>query len=267
MGLFSPNLNGMGPDGYQAREPRGKLGRFFQIMSQDGRGIMASGLLAGLSSSVYILSMALALKYQALIFMLIGAPLGGLVVMPQLLGVADTVFRAMRHEAGFWWMRYKMAWKRNLRISIPAGLLMGFIFGFQLLILRQAGIEGEGVVLSVAMLVCIALCTAIAKWTVLQLAIVELPFPRIVINSVLLCGRFPLKSIGTTLFEYVYWVLIVSLVPVSLVFAVILNFWFPMLVTMLYLYQPLNETFGIEDALGRDNMKKSVPETGGEDRG
>ncbi len=261
MGLFSPNLNGMGPDGYQAHDLPGKAGRFFRILSRHGRGILASGLLAGLSSSVYILAMVLALKHRALIFVLIGGPLGGLAVMPQLLGVADTVFRAMRGEAGFWWESYKRAWRRNLRASVAPGLLMGLLFGFQLLLLRQSSTEGEGLVVSAAMLICITLCVAVAKWTVLQLAIVDLPLVRILLNSLVLFGKYSLKTLGTAVFECAYWFLIVALSPVSLVFAAILNFWFPMLVTMLYLYAPLNNTFGIEDALGRDNLKpESAPD-------
>lgn len=259
MGLFSPNLNGMGPDGHQVYEPVGKIGRFFRLLSQNGRGIMASGFLTGLSSAVYILAMALAIKYRALIFMLIGAPLGGLVLMPQLVGTADTIFRAMRGEAGFWWENYKRAWKRNFRACVAPGLLMGLVFGFQLMMLRQGNSEDTGVVIAVAMLVVVALCTAIAKWTVLQLAIVDLPLVRILLNSLVLCGKFPLKTLGTAIFEYAYWILIVALVPVSLIFAAILNFWFPMLVTMLYLYAPLNETFGIEAALGKDNVKAPPP--------
>lgn len=255
MGLFSFNLNGMGPEGRQVYEPVGKIGKFFRILSLHGRGIMVSGLFAGLSSAVYILAMVLALKHRALIFMLAGAPLGGLLVMPQLVGLADTVFRAMRREAGLWWENYKRAWKRNLKASVAPGLLMGLLFGFQLMILRQSGTESEGLPLTAALLLIVVLCTAVAKWTVLQLAIVDLPLVRILLNSLVLFGKYPLKTLGAALFEVAYWMLIVLLVPVSLIFAAILNFWFPMLFTMLYLYPPLNETFGIEDALGRDNVK------------
>ena len=249
MGLFSPNLNGMGPDGHQVYEPVGKIGRFFRLLSQNGRGIMASGFLTGLSSAVYILAMALAIKYRALIFMLIGAPLGGLVLMPQLVGTADTIFRAMRGEAGFWWENYKRAWKRNFRACVAPGLLMGLVFGFQLMMLRQGNSEDTGVVIAVAMLVVVALCTAIAKWTVLQIAVVDLPIGRLLLNSIVLSSNHPIKTLVLTVLEIVYWLFIVVAYPFSLLFYVLFNFWLTMLITVLTLYKPMNETFGIEKAV------------------
>lgn len=250
MGIFSPNLAGMGPGGPVVPEPKGGLRKFAQIMSRDTFALLGAGFLAGATALVYIISMFLAVASHGMIYMLVGGPVGGVIFMPQLVGLCDTVMRAMRNEhPGDWWQSYRRAWKRNLKPSLIFGLIAGTLFGFQLFMMTHAGSDGNDMFLRIAMYAGIFVATAIAKWTVLQIAVVDLPLGRLLLNSIVLSSNHPIRTFILTALEIVYWLFIVVAYPFSLLFYVLFNFWLTMLITVLTLYKPMNETFGIEKAV------------------
>ncbi len=52
--------------------------------------------------------------------MVVSAAVGGMLAGPALAGMYDTVLRALRDEAGYWWTTYRKAFKRNFKSSHPA---------------------------------------------------------------------------------------------------------------------------------------------------
>ena len=125
----------------------------------------------------------------------------------------------------------------------------GTLFGFQLFMMTHAGSDGNDMFLRIAMYAGIFVATAIAKWTVLQIAVVDLPLGRLLLNSIVLSSNHPIRTFILTALEIVYWLFIVVAYPFSLLFYVLFNFWLTMLITVLTLYKPMNETFGIEKAV------------------
>lgn len=268
MGLFSPNLAGMGPGGPVVPEPKGGFRKFLQIMSRDTFALLGSGFLAGVSALVYVLSMFLALTSHGMIFMLVGGPLGGMIFMPQLVGLCDTVMRAMRNEhPGDWWQSYRRAWKRNLKPSLIFGFIVGALFGFQLFMMAHARYTGSDLFLQIAMYIGIFIATAIAKWSVLQIAVVDLPVRRIILNSIVLSSNHPIKTLITTVLEIAYWLFMVVTFPFSLLFYVLFNFWLPMLITVLSVYKSMNETFAIEESIEKQREKEKRKQLRDERRG
>ena len=80
-------------------------------------------------------------------------------------------------------------------------------------------------------------------------ALMDLPFSRALLNSLLLCVRYPLRTLGAALVALAYFGCILLAFPYSLVIFLLLNFWFPQLATTMIFYEPLNDTFHIEESI------------------
>ncbi len=258
MGLFSPDLNGMGPGGTPEPAEKRGIARFIEIISRDIFSLLASGALAMASCLVYAVGMKISIDSHALLIMLIAGPVGGMIAAPQLCGMADTILRALRDEAGFWWMRYRAAWLRNLKPALLTGFFGGLLFGFQYFMLEHIGRMDVSPLMVILMLAGVALATAIASWILPQLVLMELPAFNLLMNSVLLCIRYPLRTLLITALQLAYWLFLKFAFPYSIILFVLLNFWLPMLVTLMIIYQPLEDTFHIKETLENDNADAAL---------
>lgn len=255
---FFNNFAGMGPEGGQAPEPRTALGRFWQIYTHHTLGLLGAGILAAVTALVYILAVFLGVTSHGMIFVLVGGPLGGILAMPQIIGVADTVLRAIRGEAGFWWMKYRAAWKKNLKQSLAFGFLVGLLCSCQYFLLLHA--RNVGFLIFVLMLVGIFISVAVATWSVPQIALMNLPLGRILVNSLTLSAQHPVKTLAAVAVTVLYWFFLVVTYPISLLGYVLFNFWLPMLVSLMILWRPIDEAFDITEKLEALNEQKRAAE-------
>lgn len=247
MSLFSSDNRGdRGP--HYVPHPSG-LCRLWTIFTRDTPGLLGAGLLATFSSLIYSAGLFLSIDSHSLLPMLIGCPLGGLIASPQLCGMSDTVLRSLRDEEEGWWKTYRRAWRQNVKGSLLPGALGGLLFGFQAFILAQVGRIHLDLFLLLAMLLGVAASTAITIWLLPQLVLMELPLHRALLNAMLLCARHPLKTLGATVIQLLYWGAVILALPYSLAFFVLLNFWLPVLCSTMVIYDSLDETFHIEESL------------------
>ncbi len=226
-----------------------RLRRLWTTFTRDIPGLLGAGLLAAFSGLIYVVSLLLSIDSHALLPMLIGCPLGGLIAAPQLFGISDTVLRSIRDEEDGWWKAYRQAWKQNVKCSLLPGALGGLLFGLQTFILAHVGSLQLGLYLLLVMLLGVVLSIAIATWLLPQLVLMELPLHRALLNSILLCARYPLKTLGATAIQLLYWGVIILVLPYSLALFVLLNFWLPVLCSTIVIYDTLDDTFHIEETL------------------
>lgn len=260
---FFNNFAGMGPEGGQVPEPRTALGRFWQIYSRHTLGLLGAGILAAVTALVYIAALFLGITSHGLIFVLVGGPLGGMLAMPQIIGVADTALRAIRGEAGFWWMKYREAWKRNLKQSLLFGFLVGLLCPFQYFILLHT--KGVNLFVFVLMLAGMFISVSVASWSVPQIALMELPLGRILVNSLTLSAQHPVKTLTAVAVTVLYWLAMEVTYPFSLLPYILLNFWLPMLICLMTLWRPIDEAFDITGKLEELNEKKRAAEKAARD--
>lgn len=64
--------------------------------------------------------------------MLISAVVGGVLAGPVLAGMYDTVLRALRDEAGYWWSTYRRAFRQNWKASILPGIIYCVVVTMQI---------------------------------------------------------------------------------------------------------------------------------------
>ncbi len=230
--------------------PRGHgFARFWKVFMTDSMHLLGAGALATASFLPFALCLLIAVNSHSLLPLVVGGIVGGMLAAPQLCGVADTVLRATREDPNAWWVMYRRAWKRNAKATLLPGAVFGLVFGLQVFIFAQADRVQLDLFLLIFMLVGAALTLAIVSWLLPQMALMDLPFSRALLNSLLLCVRYPLRTLGAALVALAYFGCILLAFPYSLVIFLLLNFWFPQLATTMIFYEPLNDTFHIEESI------------------
>ena len=213
MGLFHQNFDKPGP-GISPNAPRKKgAARYFEVLTRDFSTFWMAGLLAMISSLPFALGLWFAVTTHSLIPMLLAGILGGMLAAPQIVGLNDTVLRALRDEPGYWWVTYRRAWKRNAKASLLPGAICGLLLAME--IFTAFHIETGSVAVMVAIFVALILLAGIAQYLYAQVALVDLPFSSLLKNSLMLfLGYLPRSALGI-LWQGLYWAAIALFWPLS----------------------------------------------------
>ena len=134
MGLF-PSANDFrkaGP-GVEKDTPRKTgIGRFFELVGRDMSGMFLANLLTCIGFLPVICLVYVGFLMNNLTVMVVSAIAGGILAGPALAGMYDTVLRALRDEAGYWWTTYRRAFKRNFKAAILPGIVYCTVITIQI---------------------------------------------------------------------------------------------------------------------------------------
>ena len=244
MGLFHQNFDKPGP-GVSPNAPRKKgAARYFEVLTRDFSTFWMAGLLAMISSLPFALGLWFAVMTHSLIPMLLAGILGGMLAAPQIVGLNDTVLRALRDEPGYWWVTYRRAWKRNAKASLLPGAICGLLLAME--IFTAFHIETGSVAVMVAIFVALILLAGIAQYLYAQVALVDLPFSSLLKNSLMLfLGYLPRSALGI-LWQGLYWAAIALFWPLSGAVLILTSLWLPCSLSLLAIYPALNKSFDLE---------------------
>lgn len=133
MGLF-PSANDYKPGpGIEKDTPRKTgIARFFELVGRDMSGMFLANLLTCLGFLPVICLVYIGFLMNSLPVMLISAVVGGVLAGPVLAGMYDTVLRALRDEAGYWWSTYRRAFRQNWKASILPGIIYCVVVTMQI---------------------------------------------------------------------------------------------------------------------------------------
>ena len=167
-----------------------------------------------------------------------------------ILGMIDTVLRALRDEPGYWWHTYKRAWKQNWKQSLLPGALLGLFVGSWSWMLRAQAMAGNtSTALWVASLAGIFVCTGFFSWLLAQVPLVDLPLPQLAKNAGLMFFGFFPRTLAAALVLAVYWGLTLLYLPATILVIVVFGFWLPVTVAGMILYPGLDKVFRLEETL------------------
>ena len=205
-----------------------------------------------------------AVDTHSLVPLLLAGVLGGMIAAPQLCGLLDTILRSLRDEPGFWWATYRRAWKRNVRASLLPGAICGLLLAMQIFTVFHydvsAGVvpgallaEMLGITLTwgtwfLASIVPVGLflLLGLGEFLFAQVVLLDLPFAGLVKNSLFLfLGYLPRAALGVV-WQFVYWIIILLLWPISGFAMVLTGLWLPAVLTMQAIYPVLNKAFDLE---------------------
>lgn len=244
MGLFHQNFDKPGP-GISPNAPRKKgAARYFEVLTRDFSTFWMAGLLAMISSLPFALGLWFAVTTHSLIPMLLAGILGGMLAAPQIVGLNDTVLRALRDEPGYWWVTYRRAWKRNAKAALLPGAICGLLLAME--IFTAFHTETGSVAVMVAIFVALILLAGIAQYLYAQVALVDLPFSSLLKNSLMLfLGYLPRSALGI-LWQGLYWAAIALFWPLSGAVLILTSLWLPCSLSLLAIYPALNKSFDLE---------------------
>ena len=248
MGFFHPNYNAPGP-GVRKDEPRKKgLARFAEILGRDSGDLFRANLLCVISILPAAFLVVFGLLGQALIITILGGLIGGMLFGPFYAGLHDTILRAMRDEPGYWWHTYKKAFRLNWRQSLVPGAILGFLVACQLS-MGYFLLFSQQIRLSSAFLLCInvLLTSMVFPYYFNQMVLMNMNFPTLVKNSLLLAFSHAPRSIAAAVVQVVYWLAFLLFFPFSSLWVFLFGFAFIQLIVAMIVYPPLDKCFHLEE--------------------
>lgn len=168
------------------------------------------------------------------------------IAAPMLCGILDTSLRALRDEPGFWWMTYRAAWKQNVKSALLPGAIFGAAMSaviFSLYFTDLHTMSDSAIIFSI---IGILLFISMILLVLVQIPLMQLTFFQMVRNALMVFIRLTGKTLLASLLIAVYYILATGFFPSSLLPLMILNTWFPVLLSLMLLYKDLDAIFQIE---------------------
>ena len=255
MGLFPSANDFKDGQGVEQDAPR-KTGvrRFFELVGRDMTGMFLANLLTCLGCVPVICLVYIGFLMNSLPVMLVSAAAGGILAGPALAGMYDTVLRALRDEAGYWWVTYRKAFKRNFKASILPGVLYSVIVTLQIFLVYfcfQMLAQGVnvGVPLWVATVLNLVLFHMLFSYMWPQVVLLDQPLGQTLKNSVNCMIAFLPHALAAAIVQILFWGIVILCMPLGLLLMLVFGFWFSTEVSCQIVYGDLDRVFHIEESI------------------
>ena len=252
MGLFHQNFDKPGP-GISPDAPRKKgAARYFEVLARDFSTFWMAGLLAMISSLPFALGLWFAVMTHSLIPMLLAGILGGMLAAPQIVGLNDTVLRALRDEPGYWWVTYRKAFKRNFKASLAPGVLYTVVVTLQIFLvyfcfnMLYHG-TNVGIPLWVATVLNLVLFQMLFAYMWPQVVLLDQPLSLTLKNSINCMIAFLPHALAAAIVQVLFWGVVILCMPLGLFLMLIFGFWFVTEVSCQIVYGDIDRVFHIEE--------------------
>ena len=253
MGLFPSANDFKDGQGVEQDAPR-KTGvrRFFELVGRDMTGMFLANLLTCLGCVPVICLVYIGFLMNSLPVMLVSAAAGGILAGPALAGMYDTVLRALRDEAGYWWVTYRKAFKRNFKASILPGVLYSVIVTLQIFLVYfcfQMLAQGVNVCvpLWVATVLNLVLFHMLFSYMWPQVVLLDQPLGQTLKNSVNCMIAFLPHALAAAIVQILFWGIVILCMPLGLLLMIVFGFWFSTEVSCQIVYSDLDRVFHIEE--------------------
>ena len=273
MGLFpsANDFNKPGP-GVDKDTPRKRgLGRFFELVGRDMNGLFIANLITCLGFAPVICLVYIGFLMQSLLVMIGGAVVGGIIAGPVLAGMYDTVLRALRDEAGYWWTTYRRAFRQNFKASIVPGILYCVIVTIQIFLvyfcfnMLYHG-TNVGIMMWVATVLNLVLFHMLFSYMWPQIVLMDQPLLQTLKNSLNCMIAFLPHALAAALVTIVFWGIVILCMPLGLLLMLVFGFWFSVEVSCQIVYGDLDRVFHIEERIHQlHDAKYDLDDEAGDD--
>lgn len=255
MGLF-PSANDFkaGPGVEKDAARKTGVGRFFELVGRDMNGMFLANLITCIGFLPVICLVYIGFLMNNLLVMLVSAAVGGVLAGPVLAGMYDTVLRALRDEAGYWWATYRKAFRRNFKASIVPGILYCVIVTMQIFTVYfcfNMLYEGTNVGLPVWVGVVLNLVIFHMLFSYMwpQIVLLDQPLLHTLKNSLNCMIAFLPHALAASLVQILFWGIVILCMPLGLILMVVFGFWFSCEVSCQIVYGDLDRVFHIEERI------------------
>lgn len=255
MGLFPSANDFKEGKGVEKDAPRKTgIGRFFELVGRDMSSMFLANLLTCLGFLPVICMAYIGFLANNLWLMLGGALLGGILAGPVLAGMYDTVLRALRDEAGYWWVTYRKAFKRNFKASILPGVFYCVVVTFQIFLVYYCFNQlyqgtNVGTLLWVAVVLNLLLFQMLFAYMWPQIVLLDQPLRQTLKNSINCMIAFLPHALVAAVVQIIYWGIVILCMPLGLLLLVVFGFWFVTEVSCQIVYGDLDRVFHIEESI------------------
>lgn len=253
MGLFPSANDFKAGIGVEKDAPRKTgVGRFFELVGRDMSGMFLANLLACLGFVPVICMVYIGFLANSLLMMLLGAAVGGILAGPVLAGMYDTVLRALRDEAGYWWTTYRKAFKRNFKASILPGVIYCLVVSLQIFLvyfcfnMLYQGVN-VGLPLWVATVLNLLIFQMLFVYMWPQIVLLDQPLGQTLKNSINCMIAFLPHALAASLVQILFWGIVILCMPLGLLLMLIFGFWFVTEVSCQIVYGDIDRVFHIEE--------------------
>ena len=184
--------------------------------------------------------------------MLISAVAGGILAGPALAGMYDTVLRALRDEAGYWWVTYRKAFKRNFKASIAPGIFYCVVVTLQIFLvyfcfnMLSQGVN-VGVPLWVATVLNLLIFQMLFAYMWPQIVLLDQPLGLTLKNSINCMIAFLPHALAAAIVQVLFWGVVILCMPLGLLLMLVFGFWFVTEVSCQIVYGDIDRVFHIEE--------------------
>lgn len=253
MGLFPSANDFKAGTGVEKDAPRKTgIGRFFELVGRDMGGMFLANLLACLGFVPVICMVYIGFLANSLVMMLLGAAIGGILAGPVLAGMYDTVLRALRDEAGYWWTTYRKAFKRNFMASVLPGVLYCMVVSLQIFLvyicfnMLYQGVN-VGLRLWVATVLNLLIFQMLFVYMWPQIVLLDQPLLQTLKNSINCMIAFLPHALAAALVQILFWGVVILCMPLGLLLMLVFGFWFVTEVSCQIVYGDIDRVFHIEE--------------------
>lgn len=186
--------------------------------------------------------------------MVVSAIAGGILAGPALAGMYDTVLRALRDEAGYWWTTYRRAFKRNFKAAILPGIVYCTVITIQIFLvyfcfnMLYHG-TNVGLPMWVATVLNLVLFHMLFAYLWPQVVLLDQPFHQTLKNCLNCMIAFLPHALASAIVTILFWGVVILCMPLGIFLMLIFGFWFQTEVCCQIVYGDVNRVFHIEESL------------------
>lgn len=258
MGIFKRNFDKPGP-GVEKDAPRKKgIPRFFEVLVRDMSNLVKLNLLYQICilPAQLIFGLALLTGPQNPLFLLwivlgiaVSFPVG-----PASTAVSFCITRMLRDDPGFIWHDFKRIFKENFKSTmvfgmIYAAVLFAQVFALYTFLWADPGALNLGMIQLGLFMLSVLMFSMLSPYYFIQSAYLDLNTTGVLKNSVFLAFGFMPRSFMGALFSVGIWFLFIMNIFAASLPILILGYTIPRLLTLMWVWPPVNKTFGIEETL------------------
>ena len=255
MGLFPSSKDFKDGPGVEKDTPRKTgVGRFFELVGRDMSGMFLANLLTCIGFLPVICLVYIGFLMNNLTVMIVSAIAGGILAGPALAGMYDTVLRALRDEAGYWWTTYRRAFRQNFKASILPGILYCVVVTVQIFLvyfcfnMLYHG-TNVGVPLWVATVLNLLVFQMLFAYMWPQIALLDQPLSLTLKNSINCMIAFLPHALAASIVQILFWGVVILCMPLGLLLMLIFGFWFVTEVSCQIIYGDIEKVFHIEESI------------------
>ena len=160
--------------------------------------------------------------------------------------------RALRDEAGYWWVTYRKAFKRNFKASLVPGVLYTVVVTLQIFLvyfcfnMLYHG-TNVGVPLWVATVLNLVLFQMLFAYMWPQVVLLDQPLSLTLKNSINCMIAFLPHALAAAIVQVLFWGVVILCMPLGLFLMLIFGFWFVTEVSCQIVYGDIDRVFHIEE--------------------